>query len=71
MQAPIVRPLALPEPPADPERVKQELAKLAPLRMGPGIDPKAWAKRILDEYAAGRKKPVAVVQMARDALAAG
>jgi hypothetical protein len=70
MQAPIVKPLALPEPAADPERVKQELAKLAPLRMGPGVDPKAWARRIIDEYAAGRKKPVAVVQMARDALEA-
>ena len=70
MQAPIVKPLALPEPAADPERVKQELAKLAPLRMGPGVDPKEWAHRILAEYAAGRKKPVAVVQMARDALAA-
>ena len=69
MQAPVFKPLALPEPAANPERVKQELAKLAPLRMGPGVDPKEWARRILDEYAAGRKKPVAVVQMARDALA--
>jgi hypothetical protein len=67
-QAPAVQKPQLPAPPADPERVKQEMAKLAPLKMGPGVDPKAWARRILDEYAAGRKKPVAVVQMARDAL---
>jgi hypothetical protein len=69
-QAPAVQKPQLPAPPADPERVKQEMAKLAPLKMGPGVDPKAWARRILDEYAAGRKKPIAVVQMARDALAA-
>jgi hypothetical protein len=67
-QAPAVQKPQLPAPPADPERVKQEMAKLAPLKMGLGVDPKAWARRILDEYAAGRKKPVAVVQMARDAL---
>jgi len=69
-QAPAVERPQLPSPPADPEKVQQELAKLTPFRMGPGVDPKAWAKRILDEYAAGRKKPVAVVQMARDALRA-
>ena len=67
-QAPAVQKPQLPAPPADPELVKQEMAKLAPLKMGHGVDPKAWARRILDEYAAGRKKPVAVVQMARDAL---
>jgi len=60
----------LPSPPADPVRVKQELAKLTPFRMGPGVDPKAWAHKILNEYADGVKRPVAVVQMARDALRA-
>jgi len=36
--------------------------------MGPGVDPKAWAHKILKDYADGVKRPVAVVQMARDAL---
>jgi hypothetical protein len=67
-QAPAVERPQLPSPPADPERVKQELAKLTPFRMGPGVDPKAWAHKILNEYADGVKRPMAVVQMARDAL---
>jgi hypothetical protein len=67
-QAPAVEKPQLPSPPADPERVKQELAKLTPFRMGPGVDPKAWAHKILKDYADGVKRPVAVVQMARDAL---
>ena len=67
-QAPAVEKPQLPSPPADPERVKQELAKFSGLRMGPGVDPKAWAHKILKDYADGVKRPVAVVQMARDAL---
>ena len=67
-QAPAVEKPKLLEPPADPERVKQELAKFSGLRMGPKIDPKDWARKILADYDAGVKRPVAVVQMARDAL---
>lgn len=66
-QAPAVERPKLPSPPADPERVKQELAKLAGINK-PKQDPKDWARKILGDYAAGVKKPVAVVQMARDAL---
>jgi hypothetical protein len=48
--------------------VQQELAKFSGLRMGAGVDPKAWAHKILKDYVDGVKRPVAVVQMARDAL---
>lgn len=67
-QAPAVERPRLPSPPADPERVKQELAKFTGFRMGPKVDPKDWARKILADYDAGVKRPVAVVQMARDAL---
>jgi hypothetical protein len=67
-QAPEVQRPQLPSPPADPERVKQELAKFTGFRMGPKVDPKDWARKILADYDAGVKRPVAVVQMARDAL---
>jgi hypothetical protein len=66
-QAPAVERPQLPSPPADPERVKQELAKLAGINK-PKQDSKDWARKILGDYAAGVKKPVAVLQMARDAL---
>ena len=39
-QAPAVERPQLPSPPADPERVKQELAKFSGFRMGPKVDPK-------------------------------
>ena len=60
----------LPSPPANPERVAAELAKLAPLltQQSQSSDPKAWAKRIMLDYKGGIKRPVAVVQMARQAL---
>jgi hypothetical protein len=66
-QAPAVERPQLPSPPADPERVKQELAKLAGMNT-PKSDPKDWARKILGDYAAGVKKSPTVVQMARDAL---
>ena len=66
-QAPAVERPQLPSPPADPERVKQELAKLAGMN-NPKQDPKEWARKILGDYAAGVKKSPTVVQMARDAL---
>ena len=66
-QAPAVEKPQLPSPPADPERVKQELAKLGAMNK-PKSDPKDWARKILGDYAAGVKKSPTVVQMARDAL---
>ena len=66
-QAPAVEKRQLPSPPADPERVKQELAKLSGMSK-PKQDPKDWARKFLGDYAAGVKKSPTVVQMARDAL---
>lgn len=48
---------ALPAPPADPERMAAELAKLSPLRAtssGP-VDHKAWARRLKARHEAGEK----------------
>jgi len=66
-QAPAVEKPQLPSPPADPERVKQEFAKLAWMNKSKS-DPKDWARKILGDYAAGVKKSPTVVQMARNAL---
>jgi hypothetical protein len=66
-QAPVAERPQLPSPPADPERVKQEFAKLAGMNT-PKSDPKDWARKILGDYDAGVKKSPTVVQMARDAL---
>jgi hypothetical protein len=66
-QAPAVEKPQLPSPPADPERVKQELAKLGAMNKSKS-DPKDWARKILGDYAAGVKKSPTVVKMARDAL---
>jgi len=66
-QAPAVEKPQLPSPPADPERVKQEFAKLAGMN-NPKSDPKDWARKILGDYAAGVKKSPTVLKMARDAL---
>ena len=66
-QAPAVEKPQLPSPPADPERVKQEFAKLAGMNKVKS-DPKDWARKILGDYAAGVKKSPTVLKMARDAL---
>jgi hypothetical protein len=66
-QAPAVERPQLPSPPADPERVKQELAKLGAMNKSKS-DPKDWARKILGDYDAGVKKSPTVVQMARNAL---
>lgn len=62
----------LPEPKADPERVRQELAKLEPLRAravaGRVMDHKAWAKRLLARHDAGEKLNPTVLRFAREAL---
>lgn len=72
-QAPVQDVKALPEPKADPARVKAELAKLGPLRAEltapkTSHDPKAWAHRILNRHKAGEKISPTVVQMARQGL---
>lgn len=66
-QAPAVEKPQLPSPPADSERVKQELAKLGAMNKLKS-DPKDWARKILGDYDDGVKKSPTVVQMARDAL---
>ena len=58
--------------PAGVERVTTELAKLEivlPPR-GSRVDPKDWARRILADVAAGGKRSMTVVKMARDAVGA-
>lgn len=63
-RAPVAQLTALPEPAADPERIAQELAKLAPLRVRHGVasavDHKAWAKRLQARDAAG--EPIGMYQ---------
>lgn len=69
-QAPAPEAPRIDEPKADPERVKAELAKLAPLREAAASahDHKAWARRILEDVKAGIKRSPAVVQMALNAV---
>lgn len=58
-------------PRADPERVKAEMAKLAPMRAAAstgGYDHKAWAKRFIARHKAGERiRPIAL-RFAREAL---
>ena len=56
--APAAEVAQLPAPPANPERIRAELAKLGPvarqsLAVGGGAANRAWAKRILERVAAG------------------
>lgn len=70
--APAPDELALPEPKADPARVRVELEKLAisgaAARAMP-TDRLDWARRILQTVEDGAKRTPTVVKMARDALA--
>jgi len=65
---------ALPEPPADPQRLATELAKLSDVRRAVAsggasrTDPKGWAHAILARVAAGERVSPAVRTMARQAL---
>ncbi len=61
---------ALPEPKADPERLKAELAKLGHLRTPSvvTVGPRDWAHRIMARLADGEKITPTVVQMAKNAL---
>lgn len=73
-EAPRHEPLPLPEPPADPERVKAELAKLGhkpPGQRASGpvtVDHKAWAKRIIARHESGEKVRPISLRFAREAL---
>ncbi len=62
----------LPEPKADPERLKAELAKLGQLRAKTvatsSFDHKGWARRILGRFEGGEKLNATSVRFARDAL---
>jgi hypothetical protein len=63
----------LPEPKADPARVKAELAKLGDVKArieAQGEDGKEWARRLLGKHKAGYKLNVTVLRFAREALAA-
>jgi hypothetical protein len=72
-QAPAPEAPALPEPKADPERLKRELAKLSDMKATitatpSKVDHKAWAKRILARYTAGERINPTSLRFAREAL---
>ena len=71
-QAPAPETPALPEPKADPERLKQELSKLgeikAKLATDSRVDHKAWAKRIIARYNAAERINPTSLRFAREAL---
>jgi len=71
-QAPAPEAPALPEPKADPERLKQELSKLgelkAKLAADSRVDHKAWAKRIMARHAARERINPTSLRFAREAL---
>jgi hypothetical protein len=61
----------LPEPKVDPERLKQELAKLSSIRasVAPGSnDGREWARRIIGRLEAGERINPATLKCAKDAL---
>lgn len=63
----------LPEPKADPERLKRELSKLGEIRAkavaNTGlVDHKAWARRIVGRYEFGDKVSPPALRFAREAL---
>lgn len=62
----------LPEPKADPERVRTELAKLRDPSKAAArapTDGKAWARRLVARAEAGDKVPTATLRMAKEAVA--
>lgn len=61
---------AMPEPKADPARLKAELAKLAELRKTSSTttDHKAWARRLVAMHDAGDKVRPVSLRFAREAL---
>ncbi len=71
-QAPAPEAPRLPEPKADPERLKQELSKLGEIRAkavaSTTVDHKAWARRIVGRFDAGDKVNPTTLRFAREAL---
>lgn len=70
-QAPAPEAPRLPEPKADPERVKAELAKLAPVRQAVATsqrDGREWARRILARQEAGDRIRPITLRFAKEAL---
>lgn len=72
-KAPAPDNLPLPAPPANPDRIRAELAKLRPMvaaaavaGSNPNIE---WARRIVGRYEGGEKVNTLPLQMARAALA--
>ena len=74
-QAPRAEVPQLPEPKADPERLRAELARLQPLREAivatSPVDHKAWARRIVARAEAGERVNRTSLSMARSALRLG
>lgn len=71
-QAPMPEAPRLPEPKADPERVRTELAKLrepAKAAVRVSTDGKDWARRLVARAEAGDKVPAACLRLAKDAVA--
>lgn len=61
----------LPEPKANPERLKQELAKLVTIRTQverTAVDHKAWAKRLIARHEVGEKLRPVSLRFAKEAL---
>lgn len=70
-QAPAPEAPRLPEPKADPERVKAELAKLAPVRQAVATsqrDGREWARRIVARQEAGDRIRPITLRFAKEAL---
>jgi hypothetical protein len=71
-QAPAPDVPALPEPKADPERLRKELSKLgeirAKLEAEGKVDHKAWAKRILGRHKDGMNINPTTLRFAKEAL---
>lgn len=62
----------LPEPKADPERLRVEFAKLGDLRATIGtVDHKAWARRIITNHTGGLRVSPISLRFAREALRMG
>jgi hypothetical protein len=70
-RAPEIEKPRLPEPKADPARLKAELAKLSEIKAqvkNTKVDHKAWAKAILKRHSEGIKINITVLSMARSAM---
>ena len=67
-QAPHVELPRLPEPAADPVKVKAVLQEIGKITKPTGYNPKGWAHNIIARHQSGEKVAAATLKMARDAL---